>query len=110
MSENKELYLVDNDRDGPSQDARFNGPQQICLDSDGNVLIADNGNKIIRKVDRNGMVSTIQKEGAGLYQFFFFVTFSSFHFEMKVFSDPKNRNPAPSRDCIRQKKWKHFHF
>lgn len=45
--------------DGESGDAQFRDPKQICFDKDGNLYIADRGNHIIRKVDTNGMVSTV---------------------------------------------------
>jgi hypothetical protein len=34
---------------GPAKDATFNGPKHLCVDRDGNVLIADTENHLIRK-------------------------------------------------------------
>lgn len=45
--------------DGERLDAQFKEPRQICFDKDGNLYVADGGNHIIRKVDGNGMVSTV---------------------------------------------------
>ena len=45
--------------DGERLDAQFNGPKQICFDQEGNLYVADSGNHIIRKIDTNGMVSTV---------------------------------------------------
>lgn len=45
--------------DGPKSDARFNMPRQILIDSDGAMFIADCNNHCIRKIDKNGIVSTV---------------------------------------------------
>lgn len=39
--------------------ARFNSPQGIAVDNNGNILIADTGNHTIRKITPTGMVTTI---------------------------------------------------
>jgi hypothetical protein len=44
---------------GPATSALLNAPYGLAIDRDGNVLIADEGNEVIRKVDRNGIISTI---------------------------------------------------
>lgn len=45
---------------GPAPAASLNEPKALCLDGQGNVLIADSENHVIRKVDRaSGIISTI---------------------------------------------------
>ena len=45
---------------GPPLAASLNEPKALCLDRQGNVLIADSENHVIRKVDRaSGIISTI---------------------------------------------------
>lgn len=45
--------------DGTRTDARFNGPMGIAADSSGNVYVADSGNRTIRKVTPDGVVTTL---------------------------------------------------
>lgn len=45
--------------DGEANEAKFNQPCQICCDQDGNLYIADSANHIIRKITRDGVVSTV---------------------------------------------------
>lgn len=45
--------------DGKRLNALFSTPGQICFDPDGIMYIADSGNHCIRKIDRNGIVSTV---------------------------------------------------
>lgn len=45
--------------DGEREDTQFDSPRQICFDKDGNLYIADSGNHVIRKVSKEGIVSTI---------------------------------------------------
>jgi hypothetical protein len=53
--------------DGPADEARFQGPQGVAVDLEGNVFIADTGNNCIRKISRDGAVSTLagSTEGEG---------------------------------------------
>lgn len=44
--------------DGVATDAEFNSPRQMSLDMEGNIYIADSGNHCIRKIDKNGIVTT----------------------------------------------------
>ncbi|HEX8176409.1 MAG TPA: hypothetical protein VF543_15070 [Pyrinomonadaceae bacterium] len=46
-------------RDGPARDARFNAPIGVAVDSDGSVYIADTYNDRIRKVTKEGEVTTV---------------------------------------------------
>lgn len=48
-------------RDGPAADARFHTPCAIAFDRQGNLYIADTGNRAIRKLDRHGQVSTVAR-------------------------------------------------
>jgi sugar lactone lactonase YvrE len=45
--------------DGTNRTASFSGPQGITLDSSGNLLVADAGNNLIRKITPAGGVTTI---------------------------------------------------
>lgn len=45
--------------DGPSDKARFNAPRGLALDHDGNIYVADSGNHTIRRIARDGDVSTL---------------------------------------------------
>lgn len=49
--------------DGNNTTARFNGPTGVCLDSSGNLYVADYGNHKIRKVDTSGMITTLAGNG-----------------------------------------------
>lgn len=54
--------------DGPFTNARFSSPQQICMDSEGDIYVADKDNHCIRKLTMStGYVSTVagipQKSG-----------------------------------------------
>jgi len=44
---------------GPAVDADLNGPSALAIDSAGNLYIADTENSRIRKVDTNGIISTV---------------------------------------------------
>ncbi len=45
--------------DGAATVARFNAPQGVAVDGNGNVYIADSGNNTIRKITPGGLVSTL---------------------------------------------------
>jgi uncharacterized protein (TIGR03437 family) len=38
--------------------AYLHSPKGICVDRDGNLLVADSGNHVIRRINRNGFIST----------------------------------------------------
>jgi sugar lactone lactonase YvrE len=46
-------------RDGNAADARFNRPTGLAVDHSGNLLIADTGNHVIRRLGTDGNVTTI---------------------------------------------------
>ncbi|HEV7857044.1 MAG TPA: NHL repeat-containing protein [Pyrinomonadaceae bacterium] len=52
------------DRDGPGRDAQFNGPIGVAVDADGSIYVADTYNDRIRKIAKDGVVSTLAG-GAG---------------------------------------------
>jgi hypothetical protein len=43
---------------GPALAASLNNPQGLALDRDGNILIADTYNHVVRRVDRSGTITT----------------------------------------------------
>jgi sugar lactone lactonase YvrE len=45
--------------DGPGAIARFRSPNGLALDSSGNLFVADQGNFTIRRIDTNGVVTTL---------------------------------------------------
>nr|WP_321522272.1 IPT/TIG domain-containing protein [uncultured Macellibacteroides sp.] len=45
--------------DGPSALAQFNDPCQICFDKDGTLYVGDTDNCCVRKISRDGVVSTV---------------------------------------------------
>lgn len=45
--------------DGTAAAASFSGPSGVAVDAGGNVYVADQGNKSIRKISPDGMVSTL---------------------------------------------------
>ncbi|MBL7998725.1 MAG: SMP-30/gluconolactonase/LRE family protein [Candidatus Kapabacteria bacterium] len=51
--------------DGSLPSAKFNNPCGIAVDASGNLYVADTDNNCIRKIDKNGMVSTIAGSVAG---------------------------------------------
>lgn len=44
---------------GPAVEAQLNTPQGIAIDREGNILIADTFNHFIRKIDKQGIITTI---------------------------------------------------
>src|SRR4029078_12409690 len=47
----------------PASDARLARPQQTVADPDGNVYFADSGNNRVRRIDTEGVVSTVAGSG-----------------------------------------------
>ncbi|MBS0655107.1 MAG: hypothetical protein JSR46_04965, partial [Verrucomicrobia bacterium] len=52
-------------QDGSRADAQFNYPRAVCMDTKGNLLVTDIGNRRIRKVSPEGTVSTIAGSTSG---------------------------------------------
>jgi sugar lactone lactonase YvrE len=49
---------------GPAKEATFNGPKHLCVDKDGNVLIADTENHLIRKyLPKDGKIVRVAGNG-----------------------------------------------
>jgi len=46
-------------RDGPSHLSRFNGPTDVAVDRNNNILVADCHNHVVRIIRTNGIVNTI---------------------------------------------------
>ncbi len=51
-------YQISGAGDGPGKDALFRYPLGVALDKDGNVYVADAGNRLVRKISPAGMVTT----------------------------------------------------
>ena len=52
---------------GPATSAQLNYPTSVTLDKDGNLYIADAGNYRVRRVDRNGIITTVVGNGTRGY-------------------------------------------
>jgi sugar lactone lactonase YvrE len=52
-------FAGDSGDNGPATQAELDGPEGIAADSAGNVYIADTNNCVVRKVDKNGIITTI---------------------------------------------------
>ncbi|PQJ12526.1 hypothetical protein CJD36_001895 [Flavipsychrobacter stenotrophus] len=49
---------------GPATNAMLHGPQDVTMDRNGNIYIADGSNNRIRKIDANGIITTVAGNGA----------------------------------------------
>ncbi len=52
---------------GAATNASLNYPYGVALDASGNLYIADTYNNRIRKVDTNGIITTVAGNGSGGY-------------------------------------------
>ena len=52
---------------GPALDAQLSYPEDVAVDSSGNVFIADTNNMRIRKIDPSGVISTVAGNGTNEY-------------------------------------------
>ena len=52
---------------GPAIDAGFARPDGICMDTEGNIYFADNGQNSIRKINTSGIIFTIAGNGSAGY-------------------------------------------
>ncbi|MEA1948214.1 MAG: sugar-binding protein, partial [Thermodesulfobacteriota bacterium] len=52
---------------GPASEASLNRPYEVALDTSGNIYIADSWNQCIRKVDTNGIITTVAGSGTWGY-------------------------------------------
>ncbi len=51
--------VLTGDDDGVSSTAKFRSPSDVAIDASGNIIIADRFNHLIRKLDPDGIVSTV---------------------------------------------------
>lgn len=51
---------------GPALQAKLSAPHDLLFDAQDNLLIADTGNQRIRRIDRQGVISTIAGDGKAL--------------------------------------------
>jgi hypothetical protein len=49
---------------GPATNACLNAPEDVAVDASGNLLIADNWNSLIRKVNTNGIITKVAGNGS----------------------------------------------
>src|SRR5204863_9538930 len=54
--------------DGVGADARFDTPSGVAAAADGTIYVADTGNSAIRRVARDGSVTTVAGNGTAGYQ------------------------------------------
>lgn len=54
--------------DGPGATAKFSGALNACVDQSGNIYVSDFANQRIRKIDVNGVVTTIAGNGIAGYK------------------------------------------
>ncbi|MFT5724010.1 MAG: sugar lactone lactonase YvrE [Bacteroidia bacterium] len=52
--------------EGSGTNAKFNNPNDVCLDAAGNVYVADRENKVVRKINTSNVVSTFAGFKTGL--------------------------------------------
>ena len=52
------VAMREGSRDGPGNQATFRGPAGVSVDTNGSVFVSDSISPAIRRIDRNGMVST----------------------------------------------------
>ena len=52
---------------GPAKSAQINDPNGIVFDADGNMYFADAGNHRIRRIDKNGIITTVAGTGVAGY-------------------------------------------
>lgn len=57
-------YGYDGD-EGPATSAEISDPNSVTFDASGNLYIADAGNNVIRRVDTNGIITTVVGDGSG---------------------------------------------
>jgi serine/threonine-protein kinase len=50
-------------KNGPAYSAEFHDPSMVAVDDAGNVYVADSGSHAIRRIDREGMVTTVAGSG-----------------------------------------------
>jgi sugar lactone lactonase YvrE len=51
----------------PAASASLSGPNGVTLDASDNLFIADTGNQVIRRVDTNGIITTVAGNGSAAY-------------------------------------------
>src|SRR5262245_47059708 len=52
---------------GPATEAQLNAPHDLAFDAEGNLLVADTYNHRIRRIDRQGVITTIAGSGNAPY-------------------------------------------
>src|SRR5687767_5847678 len=52
---------------GAASSAHLTNPIELCTDNAGNLYIADIGNHVVRKIDKNGIITTVAGNGTAGY-------------------------------------------
>jgi sugar lactone lactonase YvrE len=60
-------YSAEDGDGGAATNALLSSPQDVAMDASGNLFIADSGNNRIRKVDTNGIITTVAGNGESCY-------------------------------------------
>ena len=96
----KDGELIGAYADGKGEQAKFNEPQGLAIDNEGNLYVADTGNQRIRKVSPDGVVTTLAGSGTALIENTTYIeggytdgeaTTAQFNFPMGLTVD-KNKN------------------
>lgn len=53
--------------DGKGESARFSYPRSLAIDQEGNIYVADTGNRLLRKITPDGTVTTVAGGSKSLY-------------------------------------------
>src|SRR5678815_3621685 len=48
---------------GPAKQATLNSPHDLIYDKEGNLIVADSANHRVRRIDQNGVITTIAGDG-----------------------------------------------
>lgn len=76
-------------KDGSASEAQFSGPTALCLDSLGNMFVADFENHRIRKIDTFGIVTSIAGDGTAGYKNSTNPAAARFNYPRGICIDPK---------------------